>query len=207
MKTLRKFLATAGMLAATAASAAAQPVNYTTTARFTSGSATCNQLVAAATATCSTGSFSLLFRGTMGTNIGNGSVASLGTFLLTGMGNQIVPPGVVTFELFVNQTTPSVGSGSFIGSITGSVTTGPDGNISSLVWAPNQTRSIGLATYTMIFDNIGPGAGRGLGIPINNERGINALVNTNVVPEPATNALLATGLLALGMYIRRRRTS
>lgn len=207
MKTLRTFLAAAGLLAVTAATVSAQAVNYTTTGRFTGPTPGCRELSESVTARCTTAAFSLLFQGTAGTNIGSGSVASLGTFLLTATGSQVVPPGTVTFELFVNQTSPSGGAGIFVGTIAGSVTTGPNGNISSLVWAPNQTLNIGPATYTLIFDNIGPGAGRGLGIPINNERGINALVTTNVVPEPATNALLATGLLAIGMYVRRRTTA
>lgn len=207
MRLMKKMVLTTGLMCATSLVATAQPVNYTTTARFTSGSATCNQLVAAATATCSNGGFSLLWNGTSGLNIANGSIASLGTFLLTGTGTQVVPPGVVTFELFISQTTPSIGSGTFLGMISGTVSTGPDGNFSSLVWTPNQTRSIGPVTYSLIFDNFGPAAGRGLGIPINNSRGINALISTSVVPEPATNALLASGLLALIAFGRRRKSA
>ena len=67
--------------------------------------------------------------GTSGINIGNGSITSLGTLFLTGSGTQVVPPGVVAFEIFINQTTPSIGSGSFIGSIFGTVMTGPGGNV------------------------------------------------------------------------------
>ena len=208
MRLLNRMLCTSGLMCATAIAVTAQPVNYTTTARFTSGSAGCNQTVALSTATCTNAAFSLLFTGVSGLNIGNGSVTSLGTFLLTGTGSQVVPPGVVTFELFINQTTPSIGAGSFSGMISGTVTTGANGNFSSLVWSPNQTRNIGNVMYTLIFDNVGPAAGRGLGIPINNERGINALVNvSSVVPEPATNALLATGVLMLVVFSRRRKSA
>ena len=205
MTTLRTLLTTVALLGVTEGTAAAQPVSYITTARFTSGAPGCNQLVALSSATCSNAGFSLLFMGATGLNIGNGSVVSLGTFFLTGSGTQVVPPGVVTFELFINQTMPSIGNGTFAGSISGTVTTGPDGNFSSLIWAPNSVRGIGVVTYTLIFDNIGPAAGRGLGIPINNERGINALVTTNVVPEPGTTALFAAGGLLLLAYALRKK--
>jgi hypothetical protein len=74
------------------------------------------------------------------------------------------------------------------------------------MWSPMiPTRSIGLANYTVIFDNVGPGAGRGVAIPINDDRGINGLVS--VVPEPSTYLLMGTGLLALAMTARRRKVS
>jgi hypothetical protein len=57
-----------------------------------------------------------------------------------------------------------------------------------------------------VFDNVGPAANVGLGVPINNVRGIDALVTTTTTPEPATAALLATGLVGLTPFaIRRRR--
>ena len=102
MKTLRTFMATAGLLAVTATTATAQPVNYTTTGRFTGPIPGCREVSEFVTARCTTSAFSLLFQGTTGTNIGNGSVTSLGTFLLTATGSQAVPPGTVAFELFVN---------------------------------------------------------------------------------------------------------
>ena len=91
--------------------------------------------------------------------------------------------------------------------MTGTVFTGPSGNISTLMWSPNQMVAIGNTRYTMIYDNIGPAANRGLGIPINNRRGINALVTSSVVPEPSTYALMGTDLARLVGVTRRRKVS
>lgn len=206
MRSLRTLTVAAAMLATAAGTAEAQ-ISFATTGRFTSATAGCSQLVASSSVTCAFGSFSLTYTGTTGTNIGNGSIASLGTFLLTGTGNQTITPGQVTFELFVAQTGPSVGSGTFTGPVTGTVFTAPSGNISTMMWSPNQMVNIGNTRYTIIYDNIGPAANRGLGLPINNDRGINALVTSSVVPEPSTYALMATGLAMLVGVTRRRKVS
>src|SRR5206468_3205025 len=102
-------------------------------------------------------------------------------------------------------TTPSSGQGTFLGAITGSVSTAGGVNFSSLIWTPNQFATIGGTTYQMVYDNVGPGANIGLGIPINNQRGINALVSTTVTPEPSTVALMVTGLAGLIPVVARRR--
>jgi len=200
---MRRWIAGATLLAAATGTADAQ-LAYNTTGRFISGSAGCNQLVATNSVACAFGGFTLTYTGTTGAGIGSPSVASLGTFRLTGAGNQTLPPPSIAFELFINQTMPSVGGASFSGMVTGTVET-IGGNTSSLMWSPNSTRSIGLANYTVIFDAIGPAANRGIAIPINNDRGINALVN--VVPEPSTYLLMGTGLLALALTARRRNAS
>jgi len=207
MMKLRKLAAGAALFVASAVPALAQPVNFTTTGRFTSPNATCNSAIAMMNATCTFGGFSLLYSGTSATNIGSGSVISLGSFRLSGgPGTWTLPPGQVTFELFISQTTPSVGSASFMGSVTGTVNVGVGGNVSSVMWTPTQEfRAIGATTYRVIFDNIGPAAGTGLAIPVNNERGINALVTTNVVPEPSAMVLMGTGFAVLfGMALRRK---
>lgn len=207
MRSLRAWVAGTALLATAAGTAEAQ-MNFTTTGRFTSGTAGCNQLTAANSVTCAFGAFTLTYTGTTGTNIGSGSVASLGTFLLTGSGSATVPPPNITFELFINQTTPTVGSTSYAGSVLGSVTTGAGGSVSTLMWQPQQVRTIGPVTYTVIYDNIGPAMDRGLAIPINNDRGINAIVtSTNVIPEPSTYLLMGTGLVALVVMSRRRKLS
>jgi hypothetical protein len=141
--------------------------------------------------------------------IASGSIVSLGRFELDPIGTTTVPPSTLTFTLYIRQVAPNSGSGNTGGFISGQVTVGPGGDLSTLVWRPTQFVNIDPVTYQLVFDNVGPGAGTGIGIPIRGERGINALVtvNTNVVPEPGTYALMASGLVALGVVARRRRTS
>ncbi len=193
------------------ASQAQAQVNFYTQGYFTSAFGTCNNSMPVAGSpmsnTCVGGGFQLAYTA-VPTNpgpIASGSVVSLGQFTLTGTGTAAVPDNFVTFTLLVRQTAPTAGTGTFMGYITGTVTTdGPNGDLSTIVWKPNQMVNISPATYQMIFDNVGPASGTGLAIPINQTRGITALVTT--VPEPSTYVLMAAGLAGLFAVSRRRRT-
>ncbi len=179
---------------------------FTTTPSVATCNATAPMLGAPQNASCSGGGFMLNYTAVPQNPglIASGSVVSLGQFSLTGTGNVAVPANTVQFTLLLRQTAPSAGTGTFLGYITGTVATdGPNGDLSTLVWRPNQFVNVGLANYQMIFDNFGPGAGTGLAIPINQTRGITALVTT--VPEPSTYVLMASGLATLGLMYRRRR--
>jgi len=205
---------TAGALLAgvIATGAAGAQINFTTQGFFsgpgtTASGVTCTT-VAALSASCTGGGFSLLFTGTAGINLANNTTTSLGTFSLTGTGSATVPSGSIFFSLLVNQTTPSVGQGVFLGSIRGTVSTSGGVNFSDLIWTPNQFATIGSTQYQVVYDNVGPAANIGLGIPINNVRGINALVNTTTVPEPGTVGLMVTGLAGLiPVAVRRRKNA
>ena len=194
-----------------AAPVSAQGTSYVTQGFFTGGGPTCttvpgfNPLTTGPLgATCSGAGFSLVYTPSTAVNIGDGSITSLGQFTLTGTGSATAPPATVLFTIAIRQSAPTVGTGFTDGFITGSVRTSPS-NFSDLIWVPDQFVNINSSIYRLIFDNVGPAANIGLGIPINNTRGIDAQITTT--PEPASMALLATGLLGVFGVARRRRNS
>lgn len=196
MSAVSRITGAVAALALAAASAGAQGATYTTTGTFTSGAATCN-----GGSTCSGAGFTLVYTPTSGINVANNSISSIGQFTLTGSGDASAMPGDVMFRIMINQTSPTGGTGNFVGSIFGRVFT-TNGNFSSLQFDPNQFVTIGPVQYQAIFDNVGPAKDQGYGIPINNTRGLNVLVTT---PEPSSMALLGSGLVGLVPMFRRRR--
>jgi hypothetical protein len=202
-------LSAAALVATVAlASSARAQVAFYTQGYFTSPTGTCNQAApvvgSPVGASCVHNGFTLNYTAAPQNpnGIASGSIVSFGQFSLLGTGSATVPPSTVDFTMLIQQTAPTIGTGTLMGYISGTVAVSPD--LSTFVWRPTaQTLNIGEANYTLIYDNVGPGANTGLGLPIDQTRGINAYVTT--VPEPSTYLLMASGMAGMLAVARRRR--
>jgi hypothetical protein len=123
--------------------------------------------------------------------------ADLGQFTVSGQGTFSATP----FRLVINQTLPTVGSGTFTGTLTGTLIV----NGSDAVIVFDQTF---LTIGNVRYDLVNLTNGNMLALDPNATSGITRLtakISTAPVPEPTTMLLLGTGLAGVAARARKRR--
>jgi hypothetical protein len=179
--------------------ARSQTVTFSTTGAFSGGGCS--------TTSCAFDGFTMSFTPVGSNTFLSGSLVDLGSFVTQcvscTLGSiQSFPSGVL-FTLTINQTDPSGGTGSFVGSVSGTVSFNP--SFSSLIWMPSPNNlNIGLTNYRLVLDNTG---NFNIEAPTSDANPNPTVVKAfvTVTPEPATLGLMATGMFGLIPIVRRRR--
>jgi len=184
-------LALVGVLALSPA-ARAEFVSYVTVGTFTGGT-TPN------TSTFTGPGVTILFTGATNSSVSvpPASQVSLGTFNTTGTTATTATPVSSGFRLDVFQTTPTGGTTSFLGTLSGTLTL--NNSQAFIQFATPLTSSIGTVLYSIASaDNNTPG--RVNIAPPSTNNGMTTIVGlVNVVPEPSS--LVLAGLMGPGLLV------
>jgi hypothetical protein len=198
MKNFSKLALLGAALAFTASSAFATPVTYSTSGVFSASSSdvvTFGNILGNST--------TLTFAGISSTTIDAPSNVSFGTVNVATTGSGASGSG--SFTLTIDQTVPSVGSGSLVGTLTGSFS---ENSSTGYLDFSNLILQIGTGQSQVTYTLQQPVGGYEL-VPPNDNNG-NTTIQGNITPapEPSSLMLLGTGLLgAAGMLFRRRLTA
>lgn len=192
------------LVALFATSAMATPVTFSTAGTFTCGnvlSVTC--ALSGSTVTIGTGAnqFSLTFNG-IGSSTVNPNPSTNTSFgfvhsTATATGNGMLSTESLGFTLTITQTVPGpTGSGTLVAIVTGTIfqSASNNGNLTFLL--SDVPASINGVSYSPQIDNFI--------VPPSTLNGDTSLQGTVAVPEPASLALLGSGLLFGGNFVRRK---
>jgi hypothetical protein len=197
MKNFGKLALLGAALAFTASSAFATSVTYSTSGEFLSDSS--NTITFGSSGNTAT----LTFTGITSTTVGAPTNVSFGTMNVATAGNGASGSG--SFDLNIQQTVPSGGSGDFVGSLTGSFAYNSS---TGLLDFSTLSLVIGSGSSAVTYTLQQPPGGYEL-VPPNDNSG-NTTIQGTITPAPEPNSLmlLGTGLLgAAGMLFRRRLTA
>ena len=164
-------------------------ITYSTLGRFDGGAF-------ATSPTITVGGGSITFTALGSTSVDPGNI-SYGTFDSNAVGSGGMIPVGTTFDLQVNQTTPSVGSATASATLSGTITT------SSTVRLVFRTTTFTIGGVTYTIDQ--PLNGIAIVSPASNT-GLTTIQGAadTVVPEPATWLMLTLGFLPAARYVRNR---
>ena len=157
---------------------------------------------------CSFGGYMLQWSGISQGSWAPPSEVVLGNFSMTCYTSSCSAANIIagsTFMLTITQTGPNAGVGSISGAL------GWNAESGLLSWTPNQGNvTIGGVTYGLTEDGVGCPTGAQGCINISTPTGFfpaltNVKDDVTTTPEPATIAFMATGLVGLVPFARRRR--